>query len=51
VTAREVLVEAEIVSGEASPPSTTTPVRLLAGLLLGVAIVAVILFMATHVWD
>jgi hypothetical protein len=51
VTAREVLVEAEIVSGEPSPPSTTTPVRLLAGLLLGVAIVAVILFMATHVWD
>jgi hypothetical protein len=50
-TAREVLVEAEIVSADPVPPSTTTPVRLLAGLLLGVAIVAVILFMATHVWD
>lgn len=50
-TAREVLVEAEIVSREPAPPSTTTPVRLLAGLLLAVAIVAVILFMATHVWD
>ena len=50
-TAREVLVEAEIVSREPVAPSTTTPVRLLAGLLLAVAIVAVILFMATHVWD
>ncbi len=50
-TAREVLVEAEIVGGEPAAASTTTPIRLLAGLLLGVAIVAVILFMATHVWD
>jgi hypothetical protein len=51
-TAREVLVEAEIVGGDPSTPSsTTTPIRLLAGLLLAVAIVAVILFMATHTWD
>ncbi len=50
-TAREVLVEAEIVSASPPAPSTTTPIRLLAGLLLAVALVAVVLFMATHVWD
>jgi hypothetical protein len=50
-TAREVLVGAEIIDGRPRPPATDRPARLLAGLLLGVAIVAVILFMATHVWD
>ena len=50
-TAREILVEAEIVGRAPAAASTTTPVRLLAGLLLAVAVVAVILFMATHVWD
>jgi hypothetical protein len=50
-TAREVLAEAEIISRDPPAPSTTTPVRLLAGLLLAVAVVAVILFMGTHVWD
>ncbi len=52
-TAREVLVGAEII-GDGPRPSATdtpTPARLLAGLLLAVAIVAVILFMATHAWD
>ncbi|MCA1688978.1 MAG: hypothetical protein LC720_00540 [Actinobacteria bacterium] len=50
-TAREVLVEAEIVAGNEPPTPTTTPIRLLAGLLLAVALVAVVLFMGTHVWD
>ena len=49
--AREILVEAEIVSRHPPVASTTAPVRLLAGLLLAVALVAVILFMGTHVWD
>ncbi len=50
-TAREVLVSAELVGDGPRPSATDTPARLLAGLLLGVAIVAMILFMATHVWD
>jgi hypothetical protein len=50
-TAHEVLVGAEIISGGPRPSATTRPARLLAGLLLAVAIVAVILFMGTHVWD
>ncbi len=50
-TAREVLVEAEILGRDPVGSSTTTPIRLLAGLLLAVAVVAVILFMGTHVWD
>ncbi len=49
--AREILVEAEIVSRDPPAPSTTAPIRLLAGLLLAVALVAVVLFMGTHVWD
>jgi hypothetical protein len=50
-TAHEVLVGAEIIGDGPSQSATDTPVRLLAGLLLAVAIVAVILFMGTHVWD
>lgn len=50
-TAREVLVEAEIVTSDWGGVPTTTPIRLLAGLLLVVAIVFVVLFMGTHVWD
>ncbi len=50
-TAREILVGAEIISSETTVPSTTAPVRILAGLLLGLAILTVVLFMATHVWD
>ena len=49
--ARDVLLEAELV-GSARPASTApAPARLLAFLLLGVTIVAVVLFMATHAWD
>jgi hypothetical protein len=51
LTAREVLVGAEIIGDGPSSAGGTAPARLLAGLLLAVAIVAVILFMATHVWD
>jgi hypothetical protein len=53
--ARELLVEHEIVPppGAADAPRTSTPraTRVLAALLLGVAVLAVVLFMATHVWD
>jgi hypothetical protein len=31
--------------------ATPAPTRLLAGLLLAIAIVAIVLFMATHTWD
>jgi hypothetical protein len=31
--------------------TVTRPIRVLAGLLLAVAIVAVVLFLATHAWD
>ncbi|MEA2298169.1 MAG: hypothetical protein QOF77_1105 [Solirubrobacteraceae bacterium] len=48
-TAREVLVEAEIVSGDPPASSTTSAIRLLAGLLIAVAIVGVVLFMALRV--
>lgn len=50
-TAREILVEAEIAERPAPASSTPRSVRLLAGLLLLVALVPVVLFMATHVWD
>ena len=50
--ARDVLLQADIVSS-AAPPATavTRPIRLAAFLLLAVAIFAVVLFLATHVWD
>lgn len=35
----------------AAPPGTPRATRLAAALLLGVALLAVVLFMATHVWD
>jgi hypothetical protein len=50
-TAHEVLVTAQIVAAGPRPSAIDAPSRMLAGLLLAVAIVAVILFMATHVWD
>ena len=50
--AREVLLQG---APDASTPrersSTPRPTRLLAALLLGIAIGTVVLFMATHVWD
>jgi hypothetical protein len=49
--ARDVLLQAEIVSS--TPPATavTRPIRLAAFLLLGVAIFAVVLFTATQIWN
>jgi hypothetical protein len=50
--AREVLLEAEII--DPTPPtarSSPRAMQLLGGLLLACVIVAVVLFMATHVWD
>lgn len=50
-TAREVLLAAEIISGDGSPTGRTAPVRLFAGLLLALAVGALIvwlLFEATH---
>jgi hypothetical protein len=49
-TAREVLLQAELIS-DAPAVTVTRPIRVLAGLLLAVAIVAVVLFLATHAWD
>jgi hypothetical protein len=49
--ARDVLLQADIVSSAAPATAVTRPIRLAAFLLLGVAIFAVALFMATHVWD
>jgi len=49
--ARDVLLANDIEArapGGAGPPRAT---RVLAALLLGVALLAVVLFMATHVWD
>ena len=48
MTAREVLVEAEIVSRDAPAPSATTPVRLIAGLLLALALGGVLLAVVIH---
>jgi len=50
--AREVLGPAWL-PGRRDAPSTRTPraTRVAAALLLGVALLAVVLFMATHVWD
>jgi hypothetical protein len=49
--ARDVLLQADIVSSAAPAPAVARPIRLAAFLLLAVAIFAVVLFMATHVWD
>jgi hypothetical protein len=49
--AREVLLENDVAPGgpaRVSPPRAT---RVLAALLLAVAVLTVVLFMATHVWD
>jgi predicted nucleic acid-binding Zn ribbon protein len=47
--AREILLQAEIVSDEEKMSSVTRPTRLLAGLLLALVVVAVVLFAGTHV--
>jgi hypothetical protein len=49
--ARDTLLEAELVDATTPASATPAPTRLLAGLLLAIAIVAIVLFMATHTWD
>jgi hypothetical protein len=49
--AREVLLQNEIAPRALPRSSTPRATRVLAALLLGVALFAVVLFMATHVWD
>lgn len=49
--ARDTLLEAELVDATMPASATPAPARLLAGLLLAIAIVAIVLFMATHTWD
>ena len=49
--ARDVLLQTEIVPRAAARSSTPRATRLLAALLLGIAVMAVVLFLATHVWD
>jgi hypothetical protein len=49
--ARDVLLQNEIAPRAPLRDSTPRATRLLAALLLGVALLAVVLFMATHVWD
>jgi hypothetical protein len=48
VAAREVLLQSELISERESGGASPRPVRLLAGLLLAIALVAVVLYMATH---
>jgi hypothetical protein len=50
--AREVLLQTDAVPGaEPRPASTPRATRVLAALLLAIAILAVVLFLGTHVWD
>jgi hypothetical protein len=49
--AHEVLLENQITARAVPQMGTPRATRLLAALLLGVAVLAVVLFMATHVWD
>ena len=49
--AREVLLQNDIAPRAVPLSSTPRATRVLAALLLGVAVFAVVLFMATHVWD
>jgi hypothetical protein len=49
--ARDVLLETGIRNPTAVHPTTARPARLIAGLLLVIAVVAIVLFMATHTWD
>jgi hypothetical protein len=48
-TAREVLLQAELVTGDRPPSSPHSPGRVLAGLLIAVAIVAIIAWLGTDV--
>jgi hypothetical protein len=49
--ARDILLDAGFADATATASVTPRPTRLLAGLLLGIALVAIVLFMATHTWD
>jgi hypothetical protein len=49
--ARDVLLETGIRDPAAAPVTAASGTRLIAGLLLAVAVVAIVLFMATHTWD
>jgi hypothetical protein len=49
--ARDVLLETGIRDPAAAPVTSAGATRLIAGLLLVVAVVAIVLFMATHTWD
>ncbi|HEX2702903.1 MAG TPA: hypothetical protein VHM72_05685 [Solirubrobacteraceae bacterium] len=49
--AREVLLDTGIRDPAATMPTSARPARLIAGLLLAIAVVAIVLFMATHTWD
>jgi hypothetical protein len=49
--ARDILLGAGFAEAVTSASAVPRPTRLLAGLLLAIAIVAIVLFMATHVWD
>jgi hypothetical protein len=49
--AREVLLQNDIAPRAVPRDPTPRATRVLAALLLGVAVLAVVLFMATHVWD
>jgi hypothetical protein len=49
--AGDVLLETGIRNPAAARATTARPARLIAGLLLAIAVVAIVLFMATHTWD
>jgi hypothetical protein len=49
--AREVLLQGELAPRPRTTATTPRPTRLLAAMLLAIALVAIVLFMATHVWD
>ena len=49
--AREVLLQSEVPASPRPRQITPPKTRLLAALLLGVAVVAVVLFMGTHIWN
>ena len=49
--ARDILVDSGLRAAAGPPAATARRTRLIAGLLLAIAFVAVVLFMATHTWD
>jgi hypothetical protein len=49
--ARDTLLQEGLADATVTANLTPRPTRLLAGLLLAIAVVAIVLFMATHTWD